>query len=75
MPILNNTSQLQPPLNPALVSEASQDSVRMSSFIDFGSNDSEDNLKALPAESTNSPKHRLGKEAMDKVRLGNASQG
>lgn len=56
------------------MSETSQDSVRMSSFIDFESNDSEDNLKALPAQSTNSPKRRLGKEAIDEVRLGNASQ-
>jgi hypothetical protein len=48
----------------------------MSSFIDFesGGLEGEDNLKLLPAQSTNSSKHRVGKEDVDEVRLVNASQ-
>ena len=57
------------------MSEASQDSVRMSSFIDFESDGlEEDNLKLAPTQPTNSPMHRLGKKAVDEVRLVNASQ-
>ena len=57
------------------MSETSQDSIRMSSFIDFESGGlEEDNLKLLPTQSTNSPMHRLGKETVDEVRLVNAFQ-
>ena len=67
-PIPNDTSQLQPPLPPALVAETSQDSVRMSSFIDFEAQESEkDKPEMISAEPNISAEKRLGKEAVLEV--------
>jgi len=62
------TSQLQPLLRPVLTAENSQESIRMSSFIDFESNDPEDdNLKMISTTPTKSAEDRARRADLDEV--------
>ncbi len=68
-PLPQNTTQLQPPLRPSLTAENSQDSVRMSSFIDFEENEpEEDNMKMISSKPSMPEGGRSKNPDVDEVR-------
>lgn len=71
-PIQQSTSQLQPFLRPTLEAEGSQDSLRMSSFVDFESNEAEEredeNLQMISPKPFDCPESRAGSIDMAEVR-------
>ena len=66
-PLPQHTSQLQPALRPNLETENSQESIRMSSFIDFDPIDPEGDLKMTSPTPTLPTEAKARKTSLDEV--------